>query len=1120
MRITGTSSINGILTLELRDPFERACRSVFIREGEILVIADHFRFDPSILGALGQGLITISLQNRDIAVQQDLTGGGGGGGITTYIVVDIDNPTELADIDTSTTAEGTLILAFEPDDISIMPVGHMPAATIYSFSLTSAISDGAPLVIPSNITGAWVAVSGTNSNAVTIGLSNVRSGARNLTVGNGNSINGFNSLIIGNNNNISAEGDNCAAIGSSNIVTAPNAFAVGSGSIAVRDSAIALGGAVASGGGAIALGASTAQGDGATALGFSRAVGTLSYSEGNGTLSAGENAHAEGNNTIASGKYAHAEGVETTAGRRPHDFTIVGTTITISGSVGTDYGNARLVWLYDLVGDTTYISPHLAVATSDPVYDGGPNETTFTIDAAPPSHNVTSGKIIDIQTYAPHAEGAACEARGDCSHVEGVESRAVGEVSHAEGSGVQSIGESTHAEGSGTEARGETSHAEGDDCVTYGDHGSHAEGADTEAAGRSSHTEGSDTRTGYVPDFYTITGAHVTLPGANATDRFSDGDNVLFFSDDIQVEQEINSVSFDGSDTSFDVNSGSGIPENGQVVSTTKGRNAHAEGQQTQAVGLASHAEGSNTTTLASYSHAEGYNTVARGEASHAEGANSKVATTPRSFDSTGSLVRVYGASLVEFDEGFNVFFTNGIDSISQSITNLIFNSGAGRVEFDTAPDLLFSGTCYTLFDLSNAHAEGSSTRCFGNASHAEGSSTIAKSASSHAEGSSTKATGTNAHAEGLTTEAAGNASHAEGTNTHALGDFSHAEGGGGGNGTTAAADYAHAEGKDTTAYGEYSHTEGSTTMAEGEQSHAEGFQSRAIGETSHVEGTQSLSGGENTHAEGAQCLATGIASHAEGAENVSGMTPRECSISGTTVTITNEDATAFFHNGDDVTIFVTPFTTLGIDPPDRVKIRTISSVAFSTDTTFEIDSPLSFASGQVFNHAIGESAHSEGANCIASGICAHAQGANAEARLRSQDAISAGAFSAIGDAQATVFIMRGTTLDATPVVLTDPEIFTIKDQMSYMCTIDIIARTSDGLTNWCKKSIVLIERSAGTVRVVDQSEIDTLGDNPDTISVLYSANDTNKSLSIQVTGSTNVVRWVVKISAVEIGGF
>lgn len=185
-----------------------------------------------------------------------------------------------------------------------------------------------------------------------------------------------------------------------------------------------------------------------------------------------------------------------------------------------------------------------------------------------------------------HREGTDTVSYGINSHAEGNNTQSIGENSHAEGKDTTALGNDSHAEGSGTLAKGVSSHAEGKLNQALGDY-SHAQNGNnsvnnpTKAGGMSSHTEGAGTRTG----------------------RFSSYPSNPF--------------------------------ENDIWLDDDSGRWAHAEGNNTVAIGPASHAEGIQTVAIGSYSHAEGSTTTAQNSYSHAAGFNN-IGTSPDTIHETG----------------------------------------------------------------------------------------------------------------------------------------------------------------------------------------------------------------------------------------------------------------------------------------------------------------------------------------------------------------------------------------------------------------------------------------------------------------------------------------------------
>jgi hypothetical protein len=220
-----------------------------------------------------------------------------------------------------------------------------------------------------------------------------------------------------------------------------------------------------------------------------------------------------------------------------------------------------------------------------------------------------------------------------------------GSEGHRYNSELDSLGEGTNSDrGDYAEATGARSHAEGLESKAKYRY-SHAEGDSTRTSGQASHAEGTRSKTG-------LSGAE--NPTDSAEESYSYTHN-----------GETYSVIYPGKDAHAE-------GHNTHAIGTA----SHAEGGHTYAIGMKSHAEGDGTLASGNHSHAEGYNTVASGMKSHAEGNDTKASS-------------------------------------------------------------------YT------SHAEGNNTKAFNYYSHAEGYYTEASGTASHAEGSNTKASGHAAHAEG-----------------------------------------------------------------------------------------------------------------------------------------------------------------------------------------------------------------------------------------------------------------------------------------------------------------------------------------------------------------------------------
>ena len=278
--------------------------------------------------------------------------------------------------------------------------------------------------------------------------------------------------------------------------------------------------------------------------------------------------------------------------------------------------------------------------------------------------------------------------------------------------------------------------------------------------------------------------------------------------------------------------------------SITMNDNAHAEGQNTLAIGVGSHSEGEGTTALGSVSHAEGFSSTARGlmaigDYSHAEGLDTRTgivgAFEASVLNGIVTLSGSYGDVSDQFysDQQLVVYdfnFDNTYDRTSFKISQSYFSSPNTIIELydiyattTTAYVSMFGGSIRgdKKIPANYSHTEGLGSVTIGNFSHAEGFGTKAVKTATHAEGFQTLALGLSSHAEGYQSTAAGDYSHAEGEGTVAANYATHAEG----TGCYAGAWFSHAEGYLTTvAYGYGGHSEGRETTAVTQYAHSDGY--------------------------------------------------------------------------------------------------------------------------------------------------------------------------------------------------------------------------------------------------------------------------------------------------------
>lgn len=148
------------------------------------------------------------------------------------------------------------------------------------------------------------------------------------------------------------------------------------------------------------------------------------------------------------------------------------------------------------------------------------------------------------------------------------------------------------------------------------------------------------------------------------------------------------------------------------------GAETFVEGSLNVGVGSSAHAEGNQTMALGRHSHSEGYLTVAYSSDAHAEG------------DSTKAV---------------------GKNTHAEGDTTVAIGEGSHAEGKETRAEGQWS------------HAEGEVTKAISDASHAEGCLTIAQGEYAHAEGYDTQALKDSSHAEGAHTKAKAYCGHAQG---------------------------------------------------------------------------------------------------------------------------------------------------------------------------------------------------------------------------------------------------------------------------------------------------------------------------------------------------------------------
>lgn len=148
--------------------------------------------------------------------------------------------------------------------------------------------------------------------------------------------------------------------------------------------------------------------------------------------------------------------------------------------------------------------------------------------------------------------------------------------------------------------------------------------------------------------------------------------------------------------------------------------------------------------------------------------------------------------------------------------------------------------------------------------------------------------------------------------------------------------------------------------------------------------------------------------------------------------------------------------------------------------------------------------------------------GSQAAAESYGQQAYASGMFSTWGDAQASLFVLRGSTTNAVPrEIFLDgaaARITLANNNSSWTFQVTVVGRNAAGGTA-CFKVEGGIKNVGGTVSLIGTPTVTTiasdltLGGTP----VVAAADNTNKALIIRCTGATGVIRWVARVQTVEL---
>jgi hypothetical protein len=327
------------------------------------------------------------------------------------------------------------------------------------------------------------------------------------------------------------------------------------------------------------------------------------------------------------------------------------------------------------------------------------------------------------------------------------------------------------------------------------------------------------------------------------------------------------------------------------------------------------------------------------------------------------------------------------------------------------------------------------------------------------------------------------------------------------------------ATGINATAIGTNASATGNWSLALGRNSSATQNYTLALGLNSDADGSSSTSIGLNTTAGSLYSTALGVSGGGLGSITATG--GGAMALGGSYASGTDSFAAAIANNT----------SSYGATGANSVAIGRLARATGSE--SISIGSSFTYATGSN-SVALGRDSLSEGSRAVAIGggnassQYSHSFGyQSATPTVQGHYAYASGRFSAVGDAQAGVFVLRSDTADATPEALTTrnqaasaTNQIILPNNSAYAFHGTIVARqqASQGTAcaAWKIEGLIRREGSAGTTVLVNSAT--TVLDNTPAWGLALSADTTNGGLKIEVTGAaaTNI-RWVATINTSEV---
>ena len=243
----------------------------------------------------------------------------------------------------------------------------------------------------------------------------------------------------------------------------------------------------------------------------------------------------------------------------------------------------------------------------------------------------------------------------------------------------------------------------------------------------------------------------------------------------------------------------------------------------------------------------------------------------------------------------------------------------------------------------------------------------------------------------------------------------------------------------------------------------------------------------------------------------------------GTTLTISGNTANTFLYSGTAGLVSTTTAPTNGqLLIGSTGAAPTLGTITGSNNVTVTLGAGTIALSGPKFYSEFTTAPVNAPSATASQSI---ALGTGAVASKYGEVAISAGQFTAGGDAQTGIYTLRNITTNATPAIAYldgSSARLTLPTNSAFLFDANIVARRTDATGTfgaWNIKGLVTQDATAATTTVQGTSRTFIAGSGLNINSVSATADTTNGALQFNITGvAAETIRWVITCKTTEVG--